>query len=90
MGYATEPSCRTDFLITTSVDGHVKFWKKTDKGIEFVKHFRAHLGAIVAIDVSSDGTLLATCGADKGLKIFDVVNFGKSLLSSSLKANTEG
>ncbi|KAJ3279033.1 Peptidyl-prolyl cis-trans isomerase cyp15 [Borealophlyctis nickersoniae] len=66
---------RTDFLITTSVDGHVKFWKKTDKGIEFVKHFRAHLGAIVAIDVSNDGTLLATAGADKGLKIFDVVDF---------------
>ncbi|KAI8917525.1 hypothetical protein DFJ77DRAFT_428966 [Powellomyces hirtus] len=66
---------KTDFLITTSIDGHVKFWKKTEKGLEFVKHFRSHLGAIVAIDVSSDGTLLATCGADKGLKIFDVVNF---------------
>ncbi|KAJ1567804.1 Leukotriene A-4 hydrolase, partial [Cladochytrium tenue] len=35
---------RTDFFITTSVDKHVKFWKKTDRGIEFVKHFRAHLG----------------------------------------------
>ncbi|KAJ3179601.1 Peptidyl-prolyl cis-trans isomerase cyp15 [Geranomyces variabilis] len=66
---------KTDFLITTSVDGHVKFWKKTEKGLEFVKHFRSHLGAIVAIDVSNDGTLLATCGADQGLKIFDVVNF---------------
>ncbi|KAJ3158430.1 Peptidyl-prolyl cis-trans isomerase cyp15 [Geranomyces michiganensis] len=66
---------KTDFLITTSVDGHVKFWKKTEKGLEFVKHFRSHLGAIVAIDVSHDGTLLATCGADQGLKIFDVVNF---------------
>ncbi|KAI8820990.1 uncharacterized protein EV422DRAFT_496207 [Fimicolochytrium jonesii] len=65
----------TDFLITTSIDGHVKFWKKTEKGIEFVKHFRAHLGAIVAIDTSHDGTLLATCAVDKGLKIFDVVNF---------------
>ena len=71
-------SCnRTDFLITTSVDGHVKFWKKTDKGIEFVKHFRAHLGAIVAIDVSYDGSLLATTAVDKGLKVFDVINFGE-------------
>ncbi|TPX66944.1 hypothetical protein SpCBS45565_g04120 [Spizellomyces sp. 'palustris'] len=66
---------RTDFLITTSVDGHVKFWKKTEKGIEFVKHFRSHLGAVVAINVSDDGALLATAGADKALKIFDVVNF---------------
>lgn len=36
---------RTDFIITASVDGHVKFWKKQEEGIEFVKHFRAHLGA---------------------------------------------
>lgn len=34
----------TDFVVTASVDGHIKFWKKTDKGIEFVKHFRSHLG----------------------------------------------
>lgn len=36
---------RTDFVITASQDGHVKFWKKKeDEGIEFVKHFRSHLG----------------------------------------------
>src|ERR1700712_148226 len=29
----------TDFLITTSVDGVVKFWKKTTGGIDFVKLF---------------------------------------------------
>ena len=68
---------RTDFLITTSVDGHVKFWKKTQKGIEFVKHFRAHLGAVVAMSVSPDGSLFATAGSDKALKIFDIVNFGR-------------
>ncbi|GAA6077405.1 peptidylprolyl isomerase domain and WD repeat-containing protein 1, partial [Tachysurus ichikawai] len=35
---------KTDFLITASQDGHVKFWKKKeDEGIEFVKHFRSHL-----------------------------------------------
>lgn len=35
---------RTHFLITASIDGHVKFWKKQEQGVEFVKHFRAHLG----------------------------------------------
>ena len=35
---------KTDYLISASVDGHVKFWKKQPKGIEFVKHFRAHQG----------------------------------------------
>ena len=35
---------RTDFMITSSCDGHVKFWKKKEGEIEFVKHFRAHLG----------------------------------------------
>jgi peptidylprolyl isomerase domain and WD repeat-containing protein 1 len=34
----------TDIVITASADGHVKFWKKRDDGIEFVKHFRTHLG----------------------------------------------
>lgn len=38
------PVSRTDFIITASQDGHVKFWKKKeDEGIEFVKHFRSHL-----------------------------------------------
>jgi peptidylprolyl isomerase domain and WD repeat-containing protein 1 len=33
----------SEFIITTSTDGHVKFWKKQETGIEFVKHFRAHM-----------------------------------------------
>ena len=35
-----------EFIITGSVDGHLKFWKKRQKGVEFAKHFRAHLGPI--------------------------------------------
>ncbi len=35
---------KTDFIITASADGHVKFWKKQPVGVEFVKHFRSHLG----------------------------------------------
>lgn len=35
---------KSDFVITGSVDGHIKFWKKDENGgIEFVKHFRSHL-----------------------------------------------
>jgi hypothetical protein len=37
---------RTEYIITASQDGHVKFWKKLPVGIEFVKHFRAHSGNI--------------------------------------------
>ena len=35
---------KTDFLITGSKDGHVKFWKKQATSIEFVKDFLAHQG----------------------------------------------
>jgi peptidylprolyl isomerase domain and WD repeat-containing protein 1 len=35
-----------DFFISGSIDGHIKFWKRTAEGIEFAKHFRAHLGPV--------------------------------------------
>ncbi|KAI9506718.1 hypothetical protein BX070DRAFT_238267 [Coemansia spiralis] len=66
---------KTGFIITISVDGHIKFWKKREKGIEFVKDFRAHLGPISAYAVSTDGHLFATTSADKTVKVFDVLNF---------------
>ncbi|KAF9134592.1 Peptidyl-prolyl cis-trans isomerase cyp15 [Mortierella sp. 14UC] len=66
---------RTDFIITTSVDGFLKFWKKTEQGIEFVKQYRSHLGLIAGISVSDDGLLLATIAMDKTLKVYDVINF---------------
>ncbi len=31
---------------------HLKFWKKKGLGIEFVKHFRSHLGPIKGLAVS--------------------------------------
>ncbi|TGZ83397.1 hypothetical protein EX30DRAFT_304067, partial [Ascodesmis nigricans] len=67
----------TDFLITTSVDGVVKFWKKTAEvgGLEFVKAFRAHRGEVSAVGVSADGRCFASAGADKKVVIFDVVTF---------------
>ena len=65
----------TGFVVTGSVDGHVKFWKKREVGIEFVKHFRAHLASIKHMTINSTGTLLITISEDKHGKVFDVVNF---------------
>ncbi|EUC63434.1 peptidyl-prolyl cis-trans isomerase, cyclophilin-type protein, partial [Rhizoctonia solani AG-3 Rhs1AP] len=66
---------KTGFLVTTSVDGHLKFWKKQDQGIEFVKHYRAHLSPIVAATASTDGTVVASVAEDGSVKVFDVINF---------------
>lgn len=65
----------TDFLITTSIDGVVKFWKKVTGEIEFVKEYKAHLGEIKSVSVSQDGRSFATAGADKTIKLFDVNAF---------------
>ena len=68
---------RTEFLITTSIDGHLKFWKKQEQGIEFVKHYRAHLTTVVAVSASADGQLFASVAEDGSAKVFDVGNFGE-------------
>ncbi|KAK2754243.1 hypothetical protein FQN54_007122 [Arachnomyces sp. PD_36] len=65
----------TEFLITSSIDGVVKFWKKIAVGVEFVKEFRAHGGAITSTSISTDGRSFATAGDDKTVKIFDVITF---------------
>jgi peptidylprolyl isomerase domain and WD repeat-containing protein 1 len=65
----------TDFLITSSIDGVVKFWKKDFGGVEFVKEFKAHTGEIRSVSASADGRSFATAGADNTVKIFDVVTF---------------
>lgn len=59
------------------MDGHLKLWKKQESGIEFVKHYRAHLAPVVAVSASADGQLFATVSEDGSAKVFDVVNFGK-------------
>ncbi|KAI4591503.1 hypothetical protein KJ359_013291 [Pestalotiopsis sp. 9143b] len=50
----------TEFIITSSTDGVVKFWKKVASGIEFVKEFKAHVGEIRSVSVSQDGRSFAT------------------------------
>ncbi len=68
----------TEFIITGSADGHVKFWKKMMQSIEFVKHYQAHLGAIHDMALSPDQKLLATTSIDKTVKIFEVIGFDMS------------
>jgi peptidylprolyl isomerase domain and WD repeat-containing protein 1 len=60
------------------VDGHLKLWKKQEAGIEFVKHYRASLKAIVGVAASDDGSVFATISEGGEGRVFDVVNFGTS------------
>ncbi|OWZ21210.1 Peptidylprolyl isomerase domain and WD repeat-containing protein 1 [Phytophthora megakarya] len=65
----------TQFVVTASVDGHVKFWKKMAKGIEFVKHYKAHLQEVRGLAVSADGLRLCSTSADRSIKFYDVLAF---------------
>lgn len=65
----------TNFVITASIDGHVKFWKSQSQGIEFVKDFKAHVSPIISAATTDDGSLYVTLATDKTAKVFDVANF---------------
>ena len=65
----------TDFILTASVDGHVKFWRKMPSSIEFVKQFHAHLEPLVSFVLSSDTQRLLTASKDKTVKLFEVSQF---------------
>lgn len=69
----------TQYLITGSRDGILKFWKKFHGGVEFVKQYRAHREAIHGMSVCREGLRLASSGSDCQIKIFDVLNFGPFL-----------
>lgn len=65
-----------DFVITISIEGIVKFWKKNNIGtLDFIKSFRAHSSPITSAVISPDGCWLATGSFDKSIKIFDIENF---------------
>ena len=48
--------CRTDFVITASQDGFLKFWKKLEESIEFVKVFRCHLCPVKSLVTNCNGS----------------------------------
>eukprot|EP01036_Dinobryon_divergens_P031873 gene31873-41358_t len=68
----------TEFVVTASNDGHVKFWKKMAETIEFVKHYQAHLGCIYSLAMSADSKQLVTTAADKYIKFFEISGFDLS------------
>lgn len=72
------------------MDGHLKLWKKQNTGIEFVKHYRAHLASVVAVSASADGTLFASVAEDGTAKVFDVINFGASYTLTLLSLDLIG
>ena len=69
----------SDFLITASIDGIVKFWIKTERGIEFVKAFKSHPGPVGRLAITKDGLYLATIAVpsanDNTFKLYDIINF---------------
>ena len=65
-----------EFILTISIDGFVKFWKKSQAGITFVKAVKAHGGRVSCAALSQDQTRLATaCTKDRTMKLYDVANF---------------
>lgn len=82
----------TDFLVTASEDGVVKFWRHFNsdaqknsidrrlQNFSLAKQFKAHKGTLSALAISSDGLLLATVSdADNFLRIYDVLSFDMTL-----------
>ena len=67
-------SSKQNLIITSSVDGHIKFWKKVFALVEFIKNFKAHTGLVMAIAFNKNHDLLVSIGIDKTLKLFDVLN----------------
>ena len=70
---------RAGNIVTASVDGYVKFWRRATKAvgeIDFIKTFRAHNGPITSLALSDDGLWLASASLDRTIKIFDVLNYG--------------
>ncbi len=68
-------AAQTDTVITVSIDGFVKFWRKVFHGVEFMHSFHAHTAKCTGTSLSWNGRLFASVSSgDTSLKLFDVVN----------------
>jgi len=69
----------TQFVVTASADGQVKFWKLSSSGVlEFVKTYNAHRGAPSGLACSADGEhLVSTCASadERALRFYLVRSF---------------
>lgn len=71
---STHVTENTNYIITTSIDGSIKFWKKMPKGIEIVKQFKSNMKGITGTACSPDGSKFCSVSNDQTLKIFDVLS----------------
>ncbi|KAL8455329.1 hypothetical protein Emag_000811 [Eimeria magna] len=80
-------SAAHDFIISGSCDGHVKFWIRKVEGVEFVKHFRAHIGELHCLCISrqDDGNYAASVGADKTLRVRRTLKYSNNAITSTLE-----
>ena len=72
-------SSKHDYILSASEDGIVKFWKRTpssQKCLEFIKSYLAHVGPILTMITSANGgDHAASIGMDGCIKFYDVVSF---------------
>lgn len=47
-------SSKSNYIITVSIDGHVKLWRKIFRLIDFAKHFRAHTGIVTCAALNTN------------------------------------
>ena len=63
-------------IFSASMDGFLKFWKKSEQGIEFVKSFHSHQGGITELCLNQNETRLVSLSEeDRLLRLYDVPNF---------------
>ena len=75
--HSIHPAGNLGMLLTLSLDGVAKFWKRTGTAdsLEFVKSYQAHVGTIAAATATHNGTTMASVGGDGQIKIYAMETF---------------
>ena len=66
-------SNQKEFIVSVSVDGSIKFWKKRFEGVEFVKTIETNV-SMISCSLSTDGSQFAAV-SESELFLFDIENF---------------